>query len=138
MARTGQPTKLTPERQEEIVSAIQAGNYQDVAAAYAGIGRSTFYSWKARGEKDKKAKNASIYADFLDAVKKAESDAEVRAVAIIQRAMPDNWQAAMTYLERKFPDRWSRGERREHTGGTFHLKIGSQWIGNDDDSDSGD
>jgi hypothetical protein len=48
------------------------------------------------------------YRAFRDAVKSAESEAEVRAVAIIQRHMGTNWQAAMTYLERKYPSRWGR------------------------------
>jgi len=34
----------------------------------------------------------------------------------VQKAMVDDWKAAMTWMERKFPDLWSRGERREITG----------------------
>ena len=38
----GRPTKLTPERQNRLVEAIQAGNYYKVACAAAGIDYSTF------------------------------------------------------------------------------------------------
>ncbi len=38
---------------------------------------------------------------FWQAVKAAEGEAEVRAVAIIQKQMPGDWRAAMSYLERK-------------------------------------
>lgn len=100
----GRKTKLTPEVQEKIVSAIRAGNYAKVAAGYAGIGERTFYSWLERGE----AAKSGIYLQFRQAVKGAEREAEVRAVAIIQKHMENNWQAAMTYLERKFPARWGR------------------------------
>ena len=103
----GRRTKLTPEVREKVVSAIRAGNYANVAAEYAGIGERTFYRWLQRGQ----AANRGIYRQFWQAVKKAEREAEVRAVAIIQKHMEDNWQAAMTYLERKFPDRWGRRDR---------------------------
>ena len=103
----GRRTKLTPEVQEKVVSAIRAGNYAYVAAEYAGISSATFYSWLQQGNEAKRG----VYREFLEAVKKAESEAEVRAVAIIQKHMEGNWQAAMTYLERKFPDRWGRKDR---------------------------
>ena len=103
----GRRTKLTPEVREKIVSAIRAGNYAYVAAEYAGIGTSTFYHWLQKGNEAKQG----IYREFLEAIKKAESEAEVRAVAIVQQSMGQNWQAAMTFLERKFPDRWGRKDR---------------------------
>ncbi len=103
----GRRTKLTAEVQEKIVSAIRAGNYANVAAGYAGIGERTFYRWLQRGQEAKQG----LYRQFWQAVKKAEREAEVRAVAIIQKHMEDNWQAAMTYLERKFPGRWGRRDR---------------------------
>ena len=115
-AKMGRPTKLTPEVQAAICEALRAGNYAEVAARYAGIGSTTFYRWMERGAADMAAGKATPFSEFSDAIKKAETDAEVRAVAIIQKAMPKNWQAAMTYLERKFPKRWSRGERREVSG----------------------
>lgn len=46
----GRPTKLTPAIQAQIVDAIANGHYDVTAAAMAGIGRSTFYQWIARGE----------------------------------------------------------------------------------------
>ncbi len=111
--RIGRQTKLTPEVRERVVSAIRAGNYARVAAGYAGIGERTFYQWLQRGREE----GTGIYAQFLHAVKGAERESEVRAVAMVQKAMADNWQAAMTYLERKHPDRWGRRDRlRVETG----------------------
>ena len=103
----GRQTKLTPEIQEKIVAAIRAGNYAAVAAGYAGISERTFYSWLQRGREQTKG----IYLQFLQAIKSAENESEVRAVAHIQKHMAENWQAAMTYLERKHPDRWGRRDR---------------------------
>lgn len=103
----GRKSKLTPEIQEKIVSAVRAGNYSFVAAEFAGIGERTFYKWMEKGE----ARPGSTYGQFRQAVKSAEREAEVRAVAIIQNLMTSNWQAAMTFLERKYPDRWGRRVR---------------------------
>ena len=103
-ARGGRPSKLTPEVQQKIVTAIRAGNSPQDAAVYAANTERTFDRWIARGEKAP----AGPYPRFWEAVKAAESEAEVRAVAIIQQSMPANWRAAMTYLERKYPRRWGR------------------------------
>lgn len=104
-SKGGRPSKLTPRVQEKIITAIRAGNYAQVAAVYAGIGESTFYRWMDQGERAK----AGRYRRFWQAVKEAEGEAEVRAVAIIQRKMPEDWRAAMSYLERQHPKRWGRG-----------------------------
>ena len=105
----GRKTKLTPEVHDKIIAAIRAGNYAKVAAAYAGVGERTYYFWLRRGFEEE----SGIYRQFRQAVEKAESEAEVRAVAIIQKHMEISWQAAMTYHERKYPDRWARRTRIE-------------------------
>ncbi len=115
-SRGGRGTKLTPLVQQQILSALTAGNYAKIAAGYAGVGESTYYEWKERGEQDKAAGRRTPFAEFAESVKKAENDAEVRAVSLIHQAMPGDWQAAMTYLERKFPERWGRRARVEVTG----------------------
>jgi len=108
----GRKLKLNDELQNKICTAIRAGNYASVAAQYAGISEATFYKWMAFGEKQK----SGVYVEFREAIKKAEADAEVAAVAIIQKQAPDNWQAAAWYLERKHFDRWGKKEKHEHSG----------------------
>ena len=100
----GRPSKLTPEVTKRLTEAIRAGNYYEAACGYAGIGYSTFRAWMVRGEKAKSGK----YREFMEAIKKAEHEAEVRMVAMWQKHMPDNWQAIATFLERRHPDRWGR------------------------------
>lgn len=106
------PTKLTPEIRQRIVAAIRAGNYAEPAARSAGISAATYYRWLRRGERESRG----IYSDFREEVRRAESEAEVHAVAVIRRAMPDDWRAAAHYLERRYPDRWRRRESLEHQG----------------------
>ena len=105
------PTKLTPEVQAIIARTIAEGNYQDVAAQYAGISASTFYSWMAKGEAGRKP-----YAELLESVSLAHAEAEVRNVGIIETAAEKDWRAASWWLERRHPDHWGNKERREITG----------------------
>jgi len=109
----GQPTKLTAEVQDKIIEAIKMGNYQETAAAYAGISQSTFYLWMERGRDEPD----SIYSEFMEAVEKAKAQSEVRGVSLIEKAATDgSCQAAAWKLERKFPQKWGRVTRTEITG----------------------
>lgn len=121
--RTGRP-KLTKEVEAILCQAIRAGNYAEIAAQYADIDRHTFTRWMQHGESDVQANKDTPEARLYLAIKKAESDAEVRAVASVATAFPKSWQAAMTYLERKYPHRWGRRDRTEHTvSGTVDAKV---------------
>ncbi len=121
------PSKLTPEVTKRLTEAIRAGNYYEAACGYAGIGYSTFRAWMVRGEKAKSGK----YREFVEAIKKAEHEAEVRMVAMWQKHMPENWQAIATFLERRYPDRWGRKRLDIEHGGEICIKIV-------DDIDDGD
>jgi transposase len=111
----GRPTKLTPEVQDKIVAALRAGNYQETAAMYAGVEARTFYRWMVRGESD--GVEDESYRQFRHAVEKAKADAEVRDIALIDKAAHDgSWQAAAWKLERKFPQKWGRVNRTEISG----------------------
>jgi transposase len=106
------PTKLTPEVRDRVVAALRAGNYRGPSARASGISEATFHRWMKRGDKAK----SGIYRDFHEEVLRAEAEAEVHAVAVIRKKMPDEWRAAAHYLERRFPDRWRRRESIEHEG----------------------
>lgn len=91
---------------------IKIGNYTTTSAKAAGVNENTFWSYYKKG----KAGNPK-YKSFYEEIIKAEAEAEVMAVAMVRKAMPDNWVAAMTFLERKFPDRWARRENVHVEGG---------------------
>src|SRR5262245_31088359 len=98
------PTKLTPERQTKIVQAILAGNYFDTACAYAGLGASTVREWLRRGEnRDGRRPADRRFAAFAAAVRGAEAQAEVAAVALIRQQMPENPWLALSFLARRYP-----------------------------------
>ena len=102
---TGRPSILTPDVQRRLCEAVAAGNTRHDAAEYAGIGESTLRRWLAQGRHRRSGK----FRALLAAVKKAEADAVVRNVAIIQKAAPKSWQAAAWWLERKRAKDWSQG-----------------------------
>lgn len=111
----GRPTKLTPEVQQRVLQAIAGGNTRKDAAAYAGISITTLEDWIGRGRGRGHRPAHAVYVAFVDAIEKAEAQAVVRNVAIIQKAAADTWQAAAWWLERRRPQDWARTERVEHS-----------------------
>lgn len=119
-------------RWEVIVERVRAGSYPEVAAMSTGVSAGTFYRWKTLGEdrvengKIRKAREG--YRQFREALTRAEAEAEMASVAVIQRAMvgsapteghagrdPD-WKASAWYLERRAPGRWRRRDSLWHGG----------------------
>lgn len=96
-------TKLNDITAKRVCDAIGAGCSRPAAAAAARIGTSTLYDWLGRGRRGEPG-----FAEFLEQVKKAESDVELEAVGIVRNAATKGtWQAAAWLLERKFPKRWA-------------------------------
>jgi len=114
----GRTSKLTKGVHKVIVEALASGCYRETAAEHAGISTSTFYRWMEQGEADLEHDVASPYRDFWEAIKKAEADAEVKAIKLIRAAAeePRTWQAAAWLLERKKPAQWGRRTSLEHSG----------------------
>jgi hypothetical protein len=106
------PSKLSAEVTDRVVQAVRAGNYADAACQAAGISPSTYYRWMSRGAQEP----GSEYARFREDVLRAEAEAEVYAVAILRRAMGEDWRAAMAYLERRHPTRWRTQQYTELVG----------------------
>jgi len=94
-------TKLTDELIAEAYKYIAAGNFAVVACKALGIAEKTYYYWLKKGEKDED----SIYGKFCKSIKKARAEAEIRNVALLQKAANSSWQAAAWYLERT-TQRW--------------------------------
>jgi transposase len=108
--------------QERILGAIRSGAYNETAAAYAGIGESTFYKWLARAQDELAGgpEARGIYVEFREAVEKAQAESELEHLLVIRGAAqgrptkqgvpgsPQQWQAAAWMLERKHPDRYGR------------------------------
>ena len=104
--------KLTPEVLSTIIEGVRLGmTYADAAKA-AGIGRSTFYNWKLKGERGRRG----LYKDLLDKLKAAEMEGMKANLQTIHNASKDSWQAAAWLLERRFPQQWAKTVRNEISG----------------------
>lgn len=93
------PTKLTPEKQDEIVKALLGGSYFDAACEYVGIAASTGYRWMQRGRDElARRENPRVregteqweredkYVEFCNAVSRASAEVEVRVLSSIRTA----------------------------------------------------
>jgi hypothetical protein len=70
-------------------------------------------NWMKKGE----SASSGAYVEFLEAVKKAEAEAEALRVSRISKAGKEgNWQADAWYLERRYPERWGKRIQQEVTG----------------------
>ena len=105
--------KYCPELVEKIAGYIAQGNYASVACAACGISEAVYYLWLKDPDK----------LEFLEAIKEAEAQAEVTALAAIQS--DSSWQSKAWYLERKFKDRWAKTETQklEHSGETTQKTV---------------
>lgn len=102
-----------PEVKRKLLEAIRSGATYEIAAKYAGIGRSTLHRWLAAGRA-----GDPDYLELAQAVDEAESQGAVQCLALIRKsAMGGTWQAAAWLLERRYPDQYGRTVQRvEHTG----------------------
>lgn len=118
MQKRGRPTKLTKNLHEEIVSYIEQGlTYKDVCFA-VGIAESTFYDWKIE------------FAEFSEAIKKAEMKCKAERIATIFKASEKSWQAAAWWLERRYPKEYGKQmeSEKEMPPVFFGFLAGSQFV----------
>lgn len=121
-ARTGRRSRaLDPLVVERLVEAAAACCSPEEAAALAGIGRSTYFAWLARGRQAREARDSGAevlatetpFLDLLDHITRARAEQAIHAVAAIHAAADrGQWRAAAWFLERSYPERWGAPSRR--------------------------
>lgn len=105
MRRKGRKTLLTPKRKKRILELVKLGNFPVTVARAVGIHESTLINWLRKGEEGKDPELRKFYEEY----KKAEAEAEVRNLAIVQKAALRDAKYALAFLERRFPERWKPG-----------------------------
>jgi hypothetical protein len=114
---TGRPTKLTADVSMTIIESVEAGNYRSVAAATAGIDRSTLYRWIERGERDRHNNIESVYRDFCDGLARAEGNCEAKVIEVLlPKLLESDPRTALEWLARRWPKRWGRTDRPAGNG----------------------
>ncbi len=113
-----QPRLLTPEVQETVYAAIEAGTTLEIAAQAAGIGARTLDEWlhHGRAELQENPDAEGPCANFVRAEKVASAKFERDCLSRIQDAARNNWTANAWLLERKFPQRYAKVDRLRVSG----------------------
>jgi hypothetical protein len=104
----GQPTKLTPEREERIIEATLAGHTRRAAAAHGGVHVDTLQEWLRRG----RAGDAK-YSEFSERFDLADGRAELSVITDWRRAVTHDWRAAQAFAARRWPSSWGPRDRME-------------------------
>lgn len=112
--RAGRPTILNRRIHRVVTEAMRAGNYLETAAALAGVDPSTLRRWIARGERERRRRDAGETPDssengfvrFAQDVGRAAAAAQSEIVGRIVRAGREDWRAAAWWLERRHGDGW--------------------------------
>lgn len=97
----GRPSKFTPERCADIISAVSKRVPYQLAAEANGISERTLFNWLEEGAKDLDANIDSEFARFLQSIKRAEMQKVMEHTDIIA-ARPERWQADAWLLERRW------------------------------------
>lgn len=124
------PTKLTPDVQNVLISAIARGHTYESACQLARISFQTFRTWLKRGEAEsKRLENPrtrkdtdpadQLYLEFFEEITRAEAQmiddalTAIDAGAYGDKNRPGDWRAAAWKAERRKPDDW--GQRQKIT-----------------------
>lgn len=94
--KMGRTSKLTPKFIDEAERLAKEGNYNITICQYMNLHPSTQYRWMSEDEED------TLKSEFYNRITRAEEEAEINAVAIIQDAALTNYKAAEFFLERKY------------------------------------
>ena len=96
----GRPSKFTADRRERFLTALAAGAFPETAARYAGWSPATLYRILAG--------NTPGHVDFLEDVRRVETELEIRLAGTVTQAAFTDPRLALALLERRFGVRWGR------------------------------
>lgn len=109
----GRPSKFTPEMQASLLRAIRRGDHFEDACQAAGLTYTTFREWVVAGDAGEEK-----FAQFSEAVHKAEVIAKRRLLKTVRTEANKDWRPASWLLARRWPDQYADQSRRtvQHTG----------------------
>jgi transposase-like protein len=102
VGKPGRPkgsVKLTPERTDIIVEALENGHSLTSAARMAGLHRDTLQRWMKRGRKGESPLLCHLYVTVQEALAKSEQ----KLVELVFNHAEKDWRAAAWLLARRFP-----------------------------------
>ena len=112
-AKLGRPSKFTPEVVSDLERNIAAGLPYELACGLSGIAYSTYRNWMVAAAQEGAEPEL---VEFLERIRRAETEAEARFAAQWISKTADDWRASRDYLARRWPERWASRDRIEMTG----------------------
>ena len=109
--------RLTTKTTQNLCDALRNGHAVRFACAMAGVAKTSYYRWRARGLKALEARDdgqepettdEEAYLNFYVQTEKAHADFVESCRQHIHAAMPKTWQAACWALERRYPEEYGR------------------------------
>ena len=128
----GRPSKFTPERRAEIISAISRRAPYQMAAEANGITERCLYYWLEQGANDLDDSIDSEYAEFFQAIKRAEMQKVMEHTDMIA-AKPERWQADAWLLERRWPKHFGNNVLLKELNERMNQMAGAKHQSNQDE-----
>jgi hypothetical protein len=108
----GRPRALNAEVEKKLIQATEAGSPVELAAEYAGIGRSTFTQWMTLGHNevedraagDPPQRRLDAYVELFEKITEARAKAAVSGVALINRVARGGAVTEETVKKYRDPD----------------------------------
>jgi transposase len=98
------PSKLTPERRDDLTLMLAHGVPVGVAARSVGVSARSLRRWLAEGDlRDRVAELRAARSVDPDA---STAQREARLAVLILKASEHDWRASAWWLERRYPERW--------------------------------
>lgn len=98
----GRPSKLSPERADDLTVLLAAGVPVEVAARSVNVSRRTLDRWLRQGELRGRIEQARVAGP-----QSSEAAIEAGLVVLILKAAQSDWKASAWWLERRHPERWA-------------------------------
>ena len=105
--RAGRPSKLTPERRDDLTLMLAHGVPVGVAARSVDVSPRSVRRWLAEGDLCERVAE-------LRSARRIQPDAisEARLALLILKASEHDWRASAWWLERRWPERWGAARMR--------------------------
>lgn len=94
---------------EKLIELVRNGVSHEDAAMSVGIHEATLYNWKKRGrDGDPENEKDAPYVKFFEEIRKAETDAKIRKIRVVEDAAIEDPKLALELLARKYPTEFGR------------------------------
>lgn len=109
--KVGRPTKLDESIIERICTHIREGNFLEVACAYEGIHKQSYYNWMKIGSKSDDPE--SLEKIFFDSIKEAEAASIMDMNARMRKHENGSWRPLAWRMQTRYQDKYGKHETLE-------------------------